>query len=499
MAQVRYVVLSDLHLGAAYSLLTDTSADGHARPHERAPVLEALADGLEHTLRAMAHDRPPTLVLLGDVFDLAFSSAADTMAAFERLIEAFFRRPVPLFDRRIVYVPGNHDHRHWQVIRDRIDEANLASTPPPGMPEPFVVTPLAGDDLPVCDVVTALARRATGDESVVVEAAYPNLAHRHGDRWVVLHHGHYAEGTYRAVSTLLTTLQGAVPVTDLRTIELLDGPWIDFFWSTFGGQGPLGTDVFDLYETMQDPAATHVAVRRMTSRLLQVLGGKVPIDGDATITSHGVSVTVRGLVEGVLDMTLAKLAQSERAGGATVLSPDGVEGVRRYLGQSVRPELVANGWEPAQPTAFVFGHTHKPFQDQLLVPGFDLPVRTYNTGGWVLDQPSLSPTQGAAAVLVDDDANVASLRLYNNPVPHLPEVAAKGCSGVDERHNPLLADLTAAVDAAGPQWAAFTEAVAGAIDLRSRFVRRMFFDPDARAATADRAPAMAPVTTGGPS
>lgn len=257
-----------------------------------------------------------------------------------------------------------------------------------------------------------------------------------------------------------------------------------------------GPDVFDLYETMQDPAATHAAVRRMTTRLLQVLGGKVPLDGDATITSHGVSVTVRGLVEAVLDMTLAKLAQSERAGGGSVLSPGGVAGVRDYLATSVRPELSAHGWRGADPTAFVFGHTHKPFQDQLLVPGFERPVRVYNTGGWVLDQPSLSPTQGAAAVLVDDDANVAALRLHNNPVPHLPAVAARGCSGVDERHNPLLADLAAAVGAAGAEWSGFSDAVADAIDLRSRFVRRMFFDPRAAAGAADRAPQPAAVPLG---
>ena len=42
MTGIRHVILSDLHLGGAYSLLTHATDAGVARPSEPAPVLRAL-------------------------------------------------------------------------------------------------------------------------------------------------------------------------------------------------------------------------------------------------------------------------------------------------------------------------------------------------------------------------------------------------------------------------------------------------------------------------
>ena len=62
----------------------------------------------------------------------------------------------------------------------------------------------------------------------------------------------------------------------------------------------------------------------------------------------------------------------------------------------------------------VFGHTHKPFQkDMKDFTGYPRWVNVYNTGGWVVETVFPEPVHGAAVVLVDEELNATSLRMYN--------------------------------------------------------------------------------------
>ena len=79
MTDIRYVILSDLHFGAENSVLTalserPASADStgfSADPQRPSPLLRGLIDGLRHLTRGQ--DQPPTLILAGDILDLALS------------------------------------------------------------------------------------------------------------------------------------------------------------------------------------------------------------------------------------------------------------------------------------------------------------------------------------------------------------------------------------------------------------------------------------------
>ena len=79
MADLRYLVLSDLHLGAAYSLLTHIAEDGAITPGQPGRALSALGDVLRRTLAPLAGATPPTLVLMGDVV-LGGSSVPESQA-----------------------------------------------------------------------------------------------------------------------------------------------------------------------------------------------------------------------------------------------------------------------------------------------------------------------------------------------------------------------------------------------------------------------------------
>jgi hypothetical protein len=92
-----------------------------------------------------------------------------------------------------------------------------------------------------------------------------------------------------------------------------------------------------------------------------------------------------------------------------------------YLNDQVAGQLRRD--QPNHPTEdsklprqlkFVFGHTHKPFIGSEMVPSFGaIPVRIFNTGGWVVDTLKADHRHGANLVLVDDDLEVACVRLYN--------------------------------------------------------------------------------------
>ena len=123
--------------------------------------------------------------------------------------------------------------------------------------------------------------------------------------------------------------------------------------------------------------------------------------------------------------------------------------------------------------------THKPFQDQLSVPGYAHPVAVYNTGGWVMDQPTMASTQGAAAVFIDDALNLASLRLFNDPVNgQMAPVRAAGVGGFRDADNPLLARMHDVLATTTDLWGGFTNAAQAATGLHAGVLLKQFFTPD---------------------
>lgn len=338
-----------------------------------------------------------------------------------------------------------------------------------------------------CQVATALVRDALGSDDYSIGTAYPNFAYVSGDRCVVMHHGHFTEPMYRAVSALLENLTGEPQSIDIDEIERVNGPWIDFVWSSFGDQGSeVAAGMFNLYEAMLDAAATHDLVKKAAELLFDRVRGVAPVSPSTKLGTHGFSVTAGALVEALLDLAGGRAAQNERMTHGTVLSPTGIDGVRWYLEGPVRGQLDAARREgtthvrPACEHSFIFGHTQEPFQDQVLVAGYDSAVQLSNTGGWVLDHPTLSPVQGASALLVDDDARVASLRLFNDPPNDDPGVPrALGCGDPQDRDNPLLAAREVALQARPRMSDSFSTACLAGIRQRARTLRGMFFDPSA--------------------
>ena len=112
----------------------------------------------------------------------------------------------------------------------------------------------------------------------------------------------------------------------------------------------------------------------------------------------------------------------------------------------------------------VYGHTHKPFETTRSAKGFGEPVHLANTGGWVVDTIDTNPLQGAAAVLVDEDLHVVSLRLYDqqqNASDYRVKVAP-----VTDPDSDLFKRLTELVRPEEGCWRSLSQAISVAVPER---------------------------------
>lgn len=455
---IRHVVLSDCHLGARDSLLTHVHADGSiAEGPSR--VLSAFADALRETLG----DERPQLVLLGDALDLGLSPFGDVAKSFLHLIDACFPVDGPdLFNREIIYVAGNHDHHLWRMAQDHGFIAALEQGEMPGDLE--AVTHIFGQPAHRCRLMQSLIAQRPHLRDASVRIAYPNwgLADAVTGRAVVMHHGHYIDGMYRALSNLRGFLEGGEPrPATMRQLEQENGPWIDFLWSDLGSAGEIGSEAGSLYQTMLSAGASHDFAETLARRVTGGLHAKLGINPKMEL-KYG--ITLDNLIRAGIDLTAGRAAERQRDGYGQVLGEAEIEDLCWYLGTPLLAEMRGELGAVPRELSFVFGHTHKPFQDELSVAGYDLPVGVFNTGGWVLDQPTLMPVQGCAAMLVSDTLEVASLRLFNDPVNDtMAPVHVEG-SGCITR----LADEAArAVEGASAHWAEFSQIVHQRIALEA--------------------------------
>jgi hypothetical protein len=456
VVDVRHLVLSDLHLGALNSVLTNVSDDGSdVDTSAPAPALTALGA----CLRALTSGgKPPSLVVLGDLFELALTPLDDAAATFAHFVRAIGLGAADgAVAPHVRFVAGNHDHQLW--TRSRLDrDVTLVERTPPDQPLPAAnhVTPMMPgphDELVRARYIEALIARAGVTEHVTVTHSYPNYAIATTDRLVVMHHGHFIERLYRIVSALDDMFEAGTSVRTVEDLESDNAGWIDFFWSSEGDSGDAGSDIRMLYESLVSGRTIDAEVRRIVTLL-----------GNRWRPPFG------ALARPVVDLTARRasrmLGRAERHQDGGVLSKDADAGLDLYLQGPVAAELGAAYGAAVPPTTFVFGHTHKPFVATRGVAGFGRPVPIVNTGGWVVDHPEPEPLKGATAVLVDEGGNVVALELYRQRTdgtaepPHVTPVDAAGVG---------LADVVRArIDADGAPWAAFTAAVSDALGQRRR-------------------------------
>jgi hypothetical protein len=470
LADIRYVVVSDLHFGAENSVLTSiTEGAGHPRfavdPRTPSPVLTGLLDGLRHLTRQQA--RPPTLVLAGDVVDLALCPDEVSATVFGGFAALAFGEG-GVFDPVVYYLPGNHDHHLWETAREDQYIRYVQTLPvSDDLAPPWHVTKVRPEEQSP-EVSSAwmnsLIQRQPGCRDVEVRVVYPNMALLSGDgrRGVVISHGHFTESIYTLMSQFKDVLypdqRESIFTADIALWEEENFAWIDFLWSTLGRSGEVGADLGLVYADLSSPKDLDGLVSNLTKALLSK--GKGP---------KWLRPAERWALNSIFDRETNRLARSERGTPDVTLSEKGKKGLRTYLEGPVLAQLRAEVADLPDDLTFVFGHTHKPFVDRWDIAGHARPVGIMNTGGWVVDSTAPALTQGGVAVLVDDDLDTVALQVYRQsatstpvPVQLLPPGAG------DNSGQALRKQVEAALDPTAPPWAALTGAASALIAQRHR-------------------------------
>ncbi len=481
-----YVCLSDLHLGAKYSVLS--SRDHHAdyAANHTANCFAELAHCMRKYIPKVYGDDLPKLVLLGDIVDFSFASASDIVTALNMMLDVFFPdNEAPLFQKEIIYIPGNHDHRFWQNEKDTLLlEATVDEQINDG--GRFETSELFRSSSFPSEFLNRLPRAKS--KGLLFELRYPNWAiykpstGKQHARQIVFHHGHYIEPLYRLMTTV-TQLINNTKVPNIEELERQNGGWIDFFWSSLGASPAQRDSTVLLFDIMQNPAATYEYSQKLAALLGNFLSTQVGLSPGKEVIS---TLSLQDLLNGVLSTTLSRSFHAERATTHTVLSKEGWKGLEWYLAGPVHQQIIeqsklANLSQTGiddtvtTDTTFVFGHTHKPFEGAIGVGGYQKPIKLLNSGGWVVDEADFNSVQGAAAIFIDAELNSASLRLFQAPVNgEMPTVSIQGVSQHNDTENALMHTMLKNLNPT--DWVGFQTSIAAAIELRALEARDRFFD-----------------------
>jgi hypothetical protein len=384
---------------------------------------------------------------------------------FERFMELVMPPGGELFGR-VIYIPGNHDHHLWELARESqyvnyISKHDRTSQ----LPVPWHTTKLFVEKTrhPVSSfMLTRLVKSSPGVSNFDVRVAYPNfgLVTRDGRRCVIFHHGHFIESLYLLMSRLRVEL---LPEREfprlIYDLEAENYAWIEFIWSLLGRSGLVGRTVESVYERMHDRERFEELLAELAKNLAKRYGLPKLFD---KLEAGALRAFFSFLAEGIYRM------EWERA--EEVLSEDAREGLRSYIEGPLRGQIITERREGIPfDVSFVFGHTHKPLEEDLDFEGYPRWMNVYNTGGWTISGTVPRPVFGASIVLADEKLNLASLRCYNEGAASEMRVAEALHRG--EEPNPLYKRLETLIDPSADLWRSFSSTIAETLAERAAKMR----------------------------
>ena len=206
------------------------------------------------------------------------------------------------------------------------------------------------------DCCNAIDRLKTFD----INTVYPNYGLRQGGRCVIFHHGHFVESIYLLMTTLKNLIFPEQKALTRRVwdLEAENFAWIDFFWSTLGRSGEFGKDVEIIYDKMLD----ETQFRKLVENLATGLAAKYGISDDDLLGWLGDKIT-----KSIVDALVHKLVYPERTQTDQFLSQDAEQGLLDYVNGPLHIQIDEECTDRhlyfPQEVTFVFGHTHKPFEE----------------------------------------------------------------------------------------------------------------------------------------
>jgi hypothetical protein len=260
---------------------------------------------------------------------------------------------------------------------------------------------------------------------------------------------------------LMSELRGLMfpasrPANTIYAIEAENFAWIDFFWSTMGRSGAVGTDVELVYDKLQSEKALGELLDNLVNGI------------DAKYNLPGIDWFDDIILKALLRWALKAVKERERCTPEQDLSADAEAGLRNYLAGPVLEQMIQERSGNIPEVTFVFGHTHKPFQrDMQFGSGFHPWSHVYNSGGWVVDTLTCAPTHGGAVILVDENLDSTSLCMYTEQITaETYQVEVKASTHPNDAPNPFHDEIADLVRADQDPWKEFSRIVAVEVPMR---------------------------------
>ena len=185
------------------------------------------------------------------------------------------------------------------------------------------------------------------------------------------------------------------------------------------------------------------------------------------------------IIKWIFDKMVDKITGTERTQTDRILSKDAEKGLWKYMNGPLKEQIFIERKNMPNDVTFVFGHTHKPFEEDMNFKEYPLWVNVYNTGGWIIESVEPKPLHGGAVILVDEELNVVSMRMYNeDDNPENYSVRVEEATHAGEEKNPFYHQIRKLVKASEDPWKTFSATVARSVRVRAQNLRARIIERD---------------------
>ncbi len=395
MRKVKTVLaMSDLHLGRDLGYL---HAGDPRFPGNRAALLELLKE-------AGPQDE---LIINGDLLDL---SMAGLDLAYRDLREFFVLLSQAARFKRIVYIPGNHDHHFWRELAEQAcvnERISRGDFPPSNLEFPsFFVDKYFSTSDPTRPCRIILDKLwPTGAEAPEMVVKYPhhliNVPTETGrSRQYLFTHGHFLEDAFTPVNFLIEPAR-------LDELEAFNNIWIEAIDYDFGRAGRLTERVLDLVKKLEaHNREARQEIKRFVDKVYLNLARRLQLSWPRKL---GLC-----LIKGIAGSYISRIPLERQSGlfGAPIdesLKARIKEYINKYIIERYRRGRASEYNFPSDediplPFTFVFGHTHTPSADdsRAFVTIDEATYPLANTGGWLrIDGTGAADGENAGLLLIN--------------------------------------------------------------------------------------------------
>lgn len=408
--EIKYIIISDMHLGEASGILTPINAHHEIIPTALCDVAYSLINLLESLIAQNKQQKSCTLILNGDILGLAFSKLHECLPLFGKLLnEMLSERAFPLFEK-IYYLPGNHDHHIWEITRGEYYQQTIATHDGLDL-FPRVIHSTKGlKDQAIRSSLFDGLMNCTCDPNALqhfpgVEILYPNMLLKSevSGKTALIHHGHFAEDIYQFISAVHKALHPNTTFpTSVEGLEEENFAWIEFGWSLLGRSGRAGKDVENFMKVLANPNLYDDEKEEMALRIAEALD--FPFIPSDFIEKEVIKVIIG---------RMSKKSKGERQEYEEACGTDTILNLKKYLDGPCYNQMKEELGSIPDTFSLIWGHTHKPFEN-LLTDDQNRKIFNYNIGGWTVDELKPDRIHGASILFMNDGLDIATLNVFNN-------------------------------------------------------------------------------------